>query len=92
MRLCDTDVLVDLVRGYAPAMQWFQTLGEPAGVAGIAYMEVIAGCANKSEVARVHALLTPLPVCWTLWLRQPPLAGTQRSARLTSSTFAWCRA
>ena len=64
MRVLDTDVAVDIVRGFAPAILWFGALPEAAGIAGFAYMEVIEGCRDRSEIRRVRMLLSPLRVVW----------------------------
>lgn len=64
MRVFDTDVSVDIVRGFAPAVLWFDALPDVAAIAGFAYMEVIEGCKNRDEVRRVRMLLSPLEVVW----------------------------
>lgn len=60
MRLFDTDVAVDITRGFAPAVLWFNALPEAAAISGLAYMEVIGGCKDKNEIRRVRLLLSPL--------------------------------
>ena len=64
MRMFDTDVSVDIVRGLAPAVLWFNALPEPAFIAGFAYMEIIEGCKDKAEIRRVRLLLSPLNIIW----------------------------
>jgi predicted nucleic acid-binding protein len=55
MILLDSDVLIDLLRKYPPAMAWFDTLQEDEElmVSGYVFMELIQGCRNK--VARQRA-------------------------------------
>lgn len=45
----DTAVLVDVIRGYPPAMQWLTTRTNTLRVCNHAYMEIIAGATNKSD-------------------------------------------
>ncbi len=41
MLLIDTDILVDIQRGYQPAVDWFAGLGELPSVPGFVVMELI---------------------------------------------------
>ena len=52
MRLLDTDVLVDAVRGYPVALSWVNSLPDEPCLAGMAMMELVEGCANKAELWR----------------------------------------
>lgn len=56
MILLDTDVLIDLLRRYAPAVEWFDALpvDEEIVVPGYVVMELIQGCRNKAEQERVQ--------------------------------------
>lgn len=64
MRIFDTDVAVDIVRGFAPAVLWLAALPEAPTISGLAYMEVIQGCRDKTDVHKVRMLLSPLKVIW----------------------------
>lgn len=64
MRMLDTDVSVDIVRGFMPAILWYNGLPEAAVIAGFSYMEVIEGCRDKAEIRRVRMLLSPLKIVW----------------------------
>lgn len=64
MHIFDTDVSVDIVRGFTPALLWFHSLEEVAAIPGYAYMEVVGGCKDKGEIRRVRMLLSPLQVVW----------------------------
>jgi predicted nucleic acid-binding protein len=46
MRVLDTDVLIDLSRGYPPALAWFASLVDPSLVPGYAVFELLTGCDN----------------------------------------------
>jgi len=43
MILLDTDVMVDILRGYEPAKEWLASV-EEIGVPGLVAMELIQGC------------------------------------------------
>ncbi len=64
MRLLDTDVLIDVGRGYLPAIQWLESLPDVPQIPGIVSMELIAGGQNKAEVRRIQALIAPYVAVW----------------------------
>ena len=64
MRLLDTDVLVDIRRGFAPAEQWYMGLTERPGIPGFVAMEMVAGCRDKRELHRLQIFLSGLPIIW----------------------------
>lgn len=64
MRLLDTDILIDLQRGYPPALVWFASLTDPSLVPGYVAFEMIAGCDNARAVRRLQRWLGPFRICW----------------------------
>jgi predicted nucleic acid-binding protein len=62
----DSDVLIDLLRKYPPAVEWFDTLDDEQElvVSGYVVMELIQGCRNKVELERVQRELAPYGVVW----------------------------
>ncbi|NEP14500.1 MAG: type II toxin-antitoxin system VapC family toxin [Symploca sp. SIO2C1] len=64
MYLLDTDVLIDIQRGHAPALNWFAVLSEVPSVPGFVVMELIQGAQNKPQIRKVMQLLAPLPIVW----------------------------
>ena len=66
MILLDSDVLIDLLRKYPPAVDWFDALHEDEElvVPGYVVMELIQGCRNKTEQDRVHSELAAFGVVW----------------------------
>jgi len=64
MYLVDTDVLIDVQRGYPSALEWFASLDEVPLVPGIVVMELIQGAQNARQVQQVLKLVAPLPVIW----------------------------
>lgn len=64
MRLLDTDVLVDIRRGFAPAVAWYNGLTERPAIPGFVAMELIMGCRDKAELSRLQLFLAGLPIIW----------------------------
>jgi len=62
--LLDTDILIDIQRGYAPALAWFATLNELPSIPGLVVMELIQDAHNFQQVKTVLKLIAPLPVIW----------------------------
>jgi len=56
--LVDTDVLVDLLRSYPPAVTWFESLGTARIlVSGFSALELLEGCRNRPETDRILRFL-----------------------------------
>ena len=65
MVLLDTDVAVDLLRGYPPARAWLESLGDTEILLpGFVLMELIQGCRDKTEQEKVAALQDDFFVVW----------------------------
>jgi predicted nucleic acid-binding protein len=56
--LLDTDVMVDILRQFPPALAWFSgTVQSSAALPGLVAMELIQGCQSAAEQARTEAQL-----------------------------------
>lgn len=64
MILVDTDVLVDIQRGHAPAVEWFAGLAELPSVPGLVVMELIQDAETRERMETALKLAAPLPVVW----------------------------
>jgi predicted nucleic acid-binding protein len=65
MMLLDTDVAIDLLRGFPPAVAWLQGLGlAPLGLPGLVIMELVQGCQSKAEQTRLEQFCRPYPLFW----------------------------
>ena len=66
MILLDSDVMIDLLRQYPPAMRWFDALNdeEELLLPGYVVMELIQGCRNKAEQEKVQRELATYGVVW----------------------------
>src|SRR5882672_7717142 len=64
MLILDTDVLIDVQRGYSPALDWLGSLAEIPSVPGLVVMELIQDARNAQEMRQALKLVSPLPVVW----------------------------
>ncbi len=65
MTLLDTDVAVDILRGYPPAVAWLNQLGAtPLGMPGLVVMELLQGCQNKAEQQRIEQIFGNYALHW----------------------------
>jgi predicted nucleic acid-binding protein len=66
MLLLDTDICVDLGRGYPPAVAWFDTVPERPGLPGPVVFELLRGCRNSREAQAVRRRILPFQVYWPI--------------------------
>jgi predicted nucleic acid-binding protein len=64
MYLLDTDVLIDIQRGYEPAIAWFSSLPDVPSVPGFVVMELVQDSQSTQQVRKALQLVAPLPVVW----------------------------
>jgi len=64
MDMLDTDVLIDIQRGYAPAIEWFTHLSEVPTIPGFVVMELVQGAQNNQQVRKTLQFVAPLAVIW----------------------------
>ena len=65
MILLDSDVMIDLFRQRPPAVSWLDRLGdEEILLPGFVVMELLQGCSNKVEQAKVEKI-------WSSWNHIP---------------------
>ncbi|HFC11439.1 MAG TPA: VapC toxin family PIN domain ribonuclease, partial [Anaerolineae bacterium] len=62
----DSDVMIDLLRQYPPAVQWFGALpdNEALMLPGYVMMELIQGCKNKVELTNLRYALADYGIVW----------------------------
>jgi predicted nucleic acid-binding protein len=63
MELVDTDVLIDVQRGFGAAADWFAT-DRDVGVPGFVVMELVQDARNADEVQKALALVDGLDIVW----------------------------
>ncbi len=66
MILLDSDVMIDLLRGYPPAVAWFDGLPEEEEIIlpGFVVMELMQGCRNRDELERLQRAVSPYGIFW----------------------------
>lgn len=65
MILLDTDVVIDVLRQYLPALTWLDSLdGEEIVLPGFVVMELIQGSKNREQQEKIEALLKGYSVAW----------------------------
>lgn len=65
MIFIDTDVMVDVLRRYAPAVAWLGSLGSTVvGIPGLVAMELLQGCRDREEKREVETVLRSYTLYW----------------------------
>ncbi|MBU2461828.1 VapC toxin family PIN domain ribonuclease, partial [bacterium] len=65
MVLIDTDIMVDLLRQYLPAVAWLRSLDDKEiSLPGFVVMELIQGCSNHTEQNRLEKELSSYSAIW----------------------------
>jgi len=66
MILLDSDIMIDLLRQYPPAILWFDSLNDEEEIylPGYVVMELIQGCRNKAEQTRLKQELATYGTVW----------------------------
>ncbi len=64
MYLLDSDILIDIQRGHAPAIAWFSSLSEIPSIPGFVVMELIQNTKNTQHLRKTLQLVAPLPIVW----------------------------
>lgn len=64
MILLDTDILIDVQRGFSPAIEWLASLSELPSVPGFVVMGLIQGANNTRQVRQALKLVSPFQVVW----------------------------
>jgi len=63
--LVDTDVMIDILRSYPPALEWMRACsGEVLTLPGFVLLELIEGCQDKSGQDRVLKLAERCEIAW----------------------------
>lgn len=65
MILLDTDVVIDLGRGHAPALSWLGLVrNETVILPGFVVMELLQGCRNKTEQDKLQKQISRFQIAW----------------------------
>ncbi|NOX60881.1 MAG: type II toxin-antitoxin system VapC family toxin [Chloroflexi bacterium] len=65
MIILDSDIVIDFLRRYPPAIEWLRSLGETEiALPGFVVMELVQGCANKNELQVLERFIADFEVIW----------------------------
>lgn len=65
MIIVDSDIMIDLLRQFPPAIAWLEELGdEEIILPGFVVMELLQGCHNKAEQEKVEQVLATYTTVW----------------------------
>lgn len=64
--LLDTDIVIDMLRRYTPAMDWFRGRADDVtlAISGFSEFELVTGCRDQIELDRLGKLLAGFDVLW----------------------------
>jgi predicted nucleic acid-binding protein len=62
MLLLDSDVLIDYLRGFSPAVNYFETLGDATAISVVSVTEIFSGARNQNEEAAMNDLFSTMVV------------------------------
>jgi len=65
MFLLDTDIMIDILRDYPPAISWLENTDETEiSLPGFVVMELIQGCNNKAEKETLEEKISDYEIVW----------------------------
>jgi predicted nucleic acid-binding protein len=78
--LCDTTVIIDILRGFSPAVAWARTLSEPPICSEITRVEVLRGLRSneRRQTERLFGALSWIAIDETIARRAGELGRTWR--------------
>ena len=63
--MLDTDVIIDILRKYEPAVSWIKkNKNEEIALSGFVKVELLQGCKNKAEQNKVNKTLDQFIIIW----------------------------
>jgi len=65
MILIDTDIIVDYLRNYPPAVQWIESQEEEILISGYSCLELIDGCINSKSLNKLTSTLSLFTNVWS---------------------------
>ena len=65
MILLDTDIMVDLLRGYPSAVSWLESIKhESLALPGFVVLELLDGCSNRQQTDRLLTFVASYRTVW----------------------------
>lgn len=65
MIFIDTDIVVDIYRGYNSAIDWKNSIQDEIIISGYTGLELINGCTNSKDLNLIKKLLVSYSLIWT---------------------------
>src|SRR5438034_9170905 len=62
--LVDTDIIIDIQRGFPAALAWFASLKEPPGISVYSVMELIQDAQNKDHIDKAQRIVSRLTIVY----------------------------
>lgn len=65
MRLLDTDIMIDVLRGYLPALRWLRVVADQElALPGFVVLQLMEGCEDKRAMQRLQKEIGAYRVYW----------------------------
>ena len=82
MKILDTDILIDIIRGFKPALAWLKEINqEDLIIPGLVFMGLIQGCRNLQEQKRIEKSFGHYQIIW------PSENACQKALKLFSDSY-----
>ncbi len=65
MTFVDTDIVIDIYRGYNPSIEWKNQIQDKIIISGYTGLELINGCINSKDLNKIKKLLNTYSLVWT---------------------------
>lgn len=64
MIFVDTDIIIDIYRGYLPSIEWKNTIQDEIILSGYTGFELISGCINSKDLSKIKNALNSYNLIW----------------------------
>jgi predicted nucleic acid-binding protein len=64
MIFVDTDIIIDIYRGYLPSIEWKNTIQDEIILSGYTGFELISGCINSKDLNKIKKTLNSYNLIW----------------------------
>jgi predicted nucleic acid-binding protein len=65
MIILDSDIIIDFLRNYPPAIEWLASMGdEEITLPGYVVMELVQGCTKKKDLRELKKFISGVEVIW----------------------------
>ena len=64
MIIIDTDIAIDILRKFPPAIAWLSSVRDNVCLSGIVALELYQGCHNKQSLLDLQKQIAPFAILW----------------------------